>query len=488
MMSVSQNTTYNLVGGAVPILLALATVPAYLKLVGPDRYGVLAIAWLLLGYFGLFDLGLGRATSQRIATLRDAAPEERAAIFWTALSVNIVIGGVGALIFWPVSYYIFGHFFRVDEALRHEVVAAAPLLAFAVPIATTTGVLTGALQGRERFLEVNVISVVSTTLFQLLPLAVAWLFGPNLQIVLLSAMAARTIGLLVLWQRCQTDLVRGQPIRPDPKLVKPLLSYGGWVMLTSIIGPMLIVSDRFLIGAILGAVVVGYYAVAFQIAERITVVAMALTNAMFPRLALLKGDEANRLAADAIRAVMTVMTPIMVAGIFILDPFLSLWVGAEIAAEAGFVGKILLIGYWVNSLALAPYTLLQATGRPDRVTKVLLAELPVYIPALYFAVTTFGLVGAAVTFAIRLAVDHVLLSLVAGRIAAPLATTICLCWLLIALAVSELVPVPLVASLAIGAVMAMIAGGYGLWIAPDQLRQLVTRLLPWGGHLLMRSR
>lgn len=487
-MTVSRNTTYNIIGAAVPIGLALATVPLYLKLVGSDRYGVLAIAWLLLGYFGLFDLGLGRATSQRIAAQRNAAPRERAATFWTALSVNVAMGGCGAIVFWPVSSYVFGHFFRVDEALRPEVLAAAPLLALAVPIATTTGVLTGALQGRERFLEVNVISVISTTLFQLLPLAVAWLYGPYLPAILISALAARAIALLVLWQRCHADLVRGQPVRPEIALVRPLLSYGGWVMLTSIISPLLVMSDRFLIGAVLGAVVVGHYAVVFQLAERVNVAPMALTNALFPRLAGIGGGEASRLARDASKALLAFMTPSMLIGIFVMDPFLSLWVGPTIAEEVGFVGKILLIGFWVNSLALMPYARLQATGRPDLVTKVLLAELPVYIPALYFAVTSFGLVGAAVTFAIRLAVDHVLLSLVAGRIAAPLATVICLGWLLIALAVSELAPVPLVASLAIGAVMAMVAGGYGLWIAPDQLRQLVARLLPWGGHLLVRSR
>lgn len=487
-MSVSRNSAYNLAGAAVPIVLALATVPVYLKLVGPDRYGVLAIAWLLLGYFGLFDLGLGRATSQRIAAQRNAEPADRAATFWTALSVNVVMGLVGALIFWPVSYYMFGNFFRVDEALRPEVMAAAPLLALAVPVATTTGVLTGALQGRERFLEVNIISVLSTSLFQLLPLAVAWLYGPYLPVVLLSALGARVIALLVLWQRCQRDLVQGQPIRPDRRLVKPLLSYGGWVMLTSIISPILVVSDRFLIGAILGAVVVGHYAVVFQLAERITVVPQALTNAMFPRMAQLSGEEANRLAADAIRAVLTIMTPIMVAGMFIIDPFLSVWVGADIATEVGFVGKILLAGYWVNSLALVPYARLQATGRPDLVTKVLLAELPIYLPALYFALTHFGLAGAATAFAGRLALDHVLLSLAAGRIAAPWATIGGGAFLLIGLAVSELAPVTLVMNLAIGAVLSLIALAYGLWIAPDQLRQMIARVLPWGSRIIMRPR
>ena len=36
-MSISRNALYNLVGTAVPTVLALATVPAYLRLIGPER-------------------------------------------------------------------------------------------------------------------------------------------------------------------------------------------------------------------------------------------------------------------------------------------------------------------------------------------------------------------------------------------------------------------------------------------------------------------
>src|SRR2546422_11694150 len=97
--------------------LSLVTIPIYIGLIGDGRYGVLAVAWLLLGYFGLFDLGLGRATAQRIAALRDSTPQNRSAAVWTALVINVSLGVVGGLIIWPIAIYFFEHVFRLESAL-----------------------------------------------------------------------------------------------------------------------------------------------------------------------------------------------------------------------------------------------------------------------------------------------------------------------------------------------------------------------------------
>lgn len=415
VLSIKRNAGYNLIGAAIPIALSLLTVPLYLKLVGAERYGVLAIAWLLLGYFGLFDLGLSRATSFRIASQRDAAPEDRAATFWSALIVNATMGAIGGVLLWGISYVFFEQIFKVDESLRQEILVATPLLAASVPVATVSGVLTGTLQGREKFLETNTISTTSTALFQLLPLGIAYAVGPNLLILLAAAIAARLLALGALGYRCYREVAYAAPPAVRRSEVATLLKYGGWVSLTSIFGPLLVIVDRFAIGAVLGASAVAVYTVPFQLAQRIAIFPGALSNALFPRMSAVSDDEREALARRATLVLVCVASPLVLVALLALDPFLRLWVGGKMADAAAPTGRILLIGFWVNAFALVPFTRLQASGRPDIVTKLLMLQIPPYFGGLYLAMSTIGLIGCALVFSIRCGVDFVMQSLAASR-------------------------------------------------------------------------
>jgi O-antigen/teichoic acid export membrane protein len=415
-MSVSRNTAFNLVGAVVPIVLALVTVPLYLHAIGADRYGVLAIAWLLLGYFGLFDLGLGRATTYRLAALSGEEPAAHARVFWTAVVVNIGMGLVGAVVLWAASAYFFEAVFKIPADLRREVIASAPYLAASVPIATLTGVLTGALQARQRFFEMNMVSILSTTLFQVFPLLVAWFVGPSLPLLLASAVAARLLAILVLWWQCHRYVIAEAP-KPvfDRSEVKTLLSYGGWVTVTGLFGPLLVILDRFAIGAIIGATAVTIYTVPFQLAQRLTILPNALVNALFPRLPSASVEERERIAERALRVLLPIVTPPVLFGIFALYPFMDLWIGKELGRQAAEVGGLILLGFWANSLGIFAYVAMQASGRPDLVTKILLVEIPPYLILLYFAMTWFGIIGCAAVFALRCAADSALMTWVAFR-------------------------------------------------------------------------
>ena len=66
------NFVVNLLSPSARIAIALVTIPIYIHHLGYSRYGVLTIAWILVGYFGFLDLGLSRASEVRLYTPRAA--------------------------------------------------------------------------------------------------------------------------------------------------------------------------------------------------------------------------------------------------------------------------------------------------------------------------------------------------------------------------------------------------------------------------------
>lgn len=413
-MSIRRNTFYNLLGSFLPLLVSLVTIPIYIGLIGESRYGVLAIVWLLLGYFGIFDLGLGRATAQKISALRDAPAKERAQLFWTALSMNVGLGIVGGLLIWPFAIYFFQSLFKIEVFLQTEIQHAIPWLILAVPMAIVSGTLSGALQGRERFFELNLISISGTALFQLLPLAVAQFYSIDLNILLPVIIFTRLLTMLALFERCKRHIIFNYSPYFSKTQARQLLHFGGWVTVTSFVSPMMVILDRFIIGAIMGAKAVTYYTVPFQLAERTRMIPGALTSALFPRLSAASREQEKLLADESMTVLVVIMTPIILACILFIEPFLTWWVGSEFADKSTLIGQIMLMGFWVNGLASIPYAQLQARGKPALVAKCHLFELIPYLLLLYFGLNQFGLPGAAVAFALRGFVDFVLLAALAG--------------------------------------------------------------------------
>ncbi|WP_169249673.1 oligosaccharide flippase family protein [Candidatus Competibacter phosphatis] len=291
-----------------------------------------------------------------------------------------------------------------------------PWLILAVPMATLSGVLTGALQGRERFLELNLISVSSTVLFQLLPLAVARFWEVDLAVLLPAALCARLFTLLVLFIRCRRHIFQGHPATFARAQAEAgsLLRFGGWVTVTAFVGPMMVILDRFIIGALVGAKAVAFYTVPFHLGERSTLLSGALTFALFPRFAAVTPEERRRLAYTGLQVLAAVMTPAIAVGILLVEPFLAWWITPAFAEQSAPVGQILLLGFWANGFARISFAQLQAQGNPNRVAQCHLAEVLPYFALLYLGLHYFELVGAAAAFSLRVLVDFALLAGLAG--------------------------------------------------------------------------
>lgn len=416
-MGVGRHTLYNLAGSIVPMLPALITVPIYLHLVGATRYGVLALVWTLLGYFGLFDPGLSRAAAYHIAKLRDAPAKDRESVFWTVMVVNLGLGCAGGVVFYLVARPLSIWAFKMPEAMRAEVIASLPWLAASIPVAIATGVLGSVLQARQWFGVSNALNTCAGVVTQSVPLAVAYFHGPDLAWLIPAILLARSTVAIPAFLAVARALPLGCGGRFERSLLRKLFSYGGWTAVSHLILQVLNTTDRILIGSVLSVQAVAFYTVPFFLVARMSIIPGALSNSLFPRLSGSASREGAWLASRAVAALAAVMTPLVVIGILALPVFMRLWVGPAFAAHATPVGIILLLGIWINGLSYIPYIHLQANNRPDLIAIFHLAELLPFLAILWVGLHEFGLIGAAWAWTLRVSADAALLFAVAGQLA-----------------------------------------------------------------------
>lgn len=404
-MSLVRHTSFNVLGAALPLVVQIATLPLYVSLVGLDRYGALSICLLLLGYLALFDFGLGKALTQRLAQQHEASAEDQSNTFWSAASLSLVLSAAPLLFFVPLTHLAFS-IVSVEPGLRTEIEASLPLLAMAVPLGIVASLLGGALQGVSAFFLFNLSNLLATLLMVLLPLGAAYFVGPQLPVLTTAALLARGLSLIPLawFVACKIPLRR--PRITAPSEMKTLLRFGGWVTVANLVAPILVYGDRLIIGTKLGAEAVGIYVVSFNIIFQLVLVPAALSAALLPRMARERGST-NSDSGMAFDIMLLLVTPMCVITALALPPFMKLWLGGPHWASAAGVGCVLLLGVWINSFARLPATQLLAANRPRPVAMLLVLETPFYVGLMLLTLPIFGLLAAAAVCSLRCLVDAI---------------------------------------------------------------------------------
>lgn len=400
----ARNTVWNLAGQILPMVVGLITIPPIIRAIGVERFGVLSLAWVVVGYFSLFDLGIGRALTKLVADKLGANEEHSIGpLVWTSLLLMLVLGIFGAAVTLLISPLLVHRLLKISQALQKETLQGFYLLAVSIPIVTLTAGLRGILEALQRFRVVNLIRI---------PMSV-WSFAAPLVVLPFSRSVAAVIGILTIGRliACVAHLFACLRVVPglsrfavDFGLAVPVLKVGGWMTVSNICGPAIIYGDRFLISNLLSLSAVSYYTAPFDMISRVTAVPAAVGGVLFPAFAVSMAQEPKRaglLLERGIKYIFMIVFPVTLIVATFAPEILQVWLGSGFAQHSASVLRWLSIGMLMSCLTAIPFSSLQGIGRSDIAGKVLLIDLLVYFVVLFVLTKHFGIGGAAMAWAGR---------------------------------------------------------------------------------------
>lgn len=413
----AKNTVYNLLGQIIPMIVGLITIPILMNNLGIERFGLLSIVWMVVGYFSLFDLGIGRATTKFVAEcLALGDTKNLNDIIWTSIIMLSILGIIGAIVLvlltpWLVSIL------KIAPDLTEEIKKAFYWLALSVPFIICASGTRGILEAKQEFRLVNLITIPASIAIFLLPVMVLP-FSINLvPITMILVFSRLTVSVIYLVYCLKALPGLNRPPSLSLSTYKRLLSYGGWLTVSNIIGPFMAYLDRFIVGGVISIQAVAYYSTSYDLITKLWVIPTSIMGVMFSAFSFYstQPDKLIPLFQRTISYILVSLSPILFAVILFAEPFLNLWLGYEFAEHSTRVLQILALAVMINSLSQVPYALIQSNNRPDITAILHIIELPVYFTLIWFLIKSNGIIGVAMAFLIRIVVDTFLLYWIANQ-------------------------------------------------------------------------
>ena len=417
--TIAKNTIYNLFGYGIPLIFAIVLIPYLIKGLGEEKFGILNLAWVIVGYFSFLDFGIGRSLTKIIAEkLGTNQVEEIPHLFWTSFFLLLGVSIIFTIVLLFLTPILVLDFFKISEALQTETLHAFYLLALSVPIVTTSAGIRGVLEAYQKFAVINIIRTTLGVFLFLGPL-LCLIFTNSLFWIVLVLVVIRLVILVLYVSQCfKVNQQLRNNLTYNTELVKPILKYSGWITVSNVIVPIIIYIDRFLIGALVSATAITYYATPYEVISKLLLVPGAITGVLFPAVSasyLSNPNFTKKLSIKAIKYIFILLYPIILLILAFSHEGLDLWLGKEFAEKSTLILQLMTIGILFNSIAYIPFTYLQGIGKPEITAFIQLIELPIYLIAMWIAIKDYGINGAALVWMLRIILDALLLFMFAKK-------------------------------------------------------------------------
>jgi len=398
-----KNITANFAGTFWQALMGLIFVPLYIKYIGIESYGLIAIFATLQIIFGLLDAGLGNTLTREIARLSVLPKKEQETrnlvrtlemLYW---GISIVVGIAVVLLAPIIAHYWINAGQLSPVTIEQALLMMGFITVFQMPI----GFYSGGLMGLQKQVLLNVINVCVSTLRGAGAVFILALVSPTIQAFLLWQFGISIFNVLLfaffLWRSLPLSETKAVF---QKQLLKGIWRFAAGMSGISILSVILTQLDKVILSKLLSLEMFGYYSLASLVAMSLGRVFTPVFFSIYPRFTQLVSvndlDELKRLYHKSCQFIAVLILPVAIVIALFSYEVILLWTQNPMTAEkTHMIVSVMICGTALNGLMNPPYALQLAFGWTTlSVIKNIIAVI-ILVPLIIILTMRYGALGAS---------------------------------------------------------------------------------------------
>lgn len=398
-MSLAKKSVANFVGGIVPAIASLLTVPVIVSRLGEVEYGLFTLVTAIVGYFAMLDINVS-AGSVKFLSEHHARDEEnqvnQVISFGGFIYLMIgLLGGGGIFLF---ADLLVTRFFNVPQNLHETARITLQIAAFAFFFSQIQSYLMSIPQALQRYDLTSKFESMFGALTSISTVVVVLLGGGLIEIVTVRlALSIVNCGLLIHLVRKILPFVRLS--KPDRAIIGKVSSFSAYAYLNKLAAITYVNGDNLLLGALQDMRAVSFYSVPFLLVNRAMGLIYRLGGVIFPASSAMaaKGqhEQLRRTYLTGTRYIVYLNAGLCLLLSVFSRELLHYWAGPVFGADAAFVMVLIATASFFDSLTNLPSLVNDGLGKPRNTGILALTRALVGITLAYFAIRSIGFVGAA---------------------------------------------------------------------------------------------
>lgn len=396
-----RNVSFSIVEYIVTPLLYIFSTPFLVHQLGLNQYGIWTLANSVAGFVGVLNFGLSEATVKYVSLYRGREDEEGVVrCIRSTLTMYIVLSLIMVIVGCALAPFLVHRIFKISPQDFTVSIQAIQLASIGLGLRTVGSVFLAAMRGFERYdltSKINIgsitLMVTSSVILAALGYGVTTIMLSTVIVVGLTLMASiiavrRFISKFSMWPTFNRTALR------------EVLNFGFFSWIQGLAATIFSQADRLIIGSLLGTSALSYYSITLQVAQQTHGLVGSALAFLFPMISS-ERETRNRVGLRNLykKALLfsfifaaIIAIPLLVGGKFLL----TIWMGADFAANTYVLLYILVIAYFLLALNVVPHYTLLGFGEAKFVSLTNITGGLASLAGMALFIPVFGMNGAAI--------------------------------------------------------------------------------------------